>query len=160
MGWPLLSASSLQIGVAVLSLVLVAAAALLYLYVFAIPEVGDERLTSIAERVAEPLRASRLDHAVGSIAYGVAYVLSILRAPLGTVPYLCKLGLFFGFGVDYTTAASSRWFEAARVGGDVANLVGWWLLVARVVGPARPDPMAVVLYAMLAAEATRLTCES
>src|SRR5919201_543628 len=68
----------------------------------------------------KPLHISPLDIYVGRVAYGMAYVLSLLRTPLGLLPYLVKLFIFFGLGIRYESAQSTYWREAMNMLGDVA----------------------------------------
>src|SRR5947209_2644074 len=53
-------------------------------YIFLIPDL-----------LQRPLKVNSLDSYFGRIVYIAAYMLSLLRAPLGLLPYLVKMFIFF-----------------------------------------------------------------
>src|SRR5947209_18043390 len=55
----------------------------------------------------KPLRITSFDIYVGRIGYITAYLLSLLRAPLGLVPYLVKMFIFFVLKIRYESAEST-----------------------------------------------------
>lgn len=93
---------------------------------------------------------------LGTMVYGIAYVLSLLRAPLGLVPYLVKLFLFFVLRIRYEAVRTSYPRELLNLVGDLLNfgltaVLVWWL-----VGPPRFQWLSLLLYLPLGAELLRL----
>src|SRR5438132_5440946 len=70
----------------------------------------------------KPLHPRSPDKYLGRAAYLLAYVLSLLRAPLGLLPYLVKLFIFFVLNVRYESAQSTYFREVINMLGDFANL--------------------------------------
>ncbi|HLW00011.1 MAG TPA: hypothetical protein VKT82_15175 [Ktedonobacterales bacterium] len=96
---------------------------------------------------------------LGTMVYGIAYVLSLLRAPLGLVPYLVKLFLFFVLRIRYEAVRTSYPRELLNLVGDLLNfgltaVLVWWL-----VGPPRFQWLSLLLYLPLGAELLRLLAE-
>ncbi|MDQ2717708.1 MAG: hypothetical protein M3Z08_22675, partial [Chloroflexota bacterium] len=120
---------------------------LLY-YVFFIPDPKQK-----------PLTFSALDKYLGVAAYTVAYVLSLLRAPLGLLPYLVKIVIFFGLKVRYESARSTYFREVLNMLGDVLNLGGSSLCIFLIVGKPASALPGLILYLPIWAECVRLLTE-
>ncbi len=107
----------------------------------------------------KPLKSHSLDKHLGSLAYVIAYILSLLRAPLGLLPYLVKLFIFFVLRTDYESSRSTYKREVINVFGDIANLCMTFLLVFVLVGvPAFPS-LTFLIYLPIMAELVRLLTE-
>src|SRR5579883_532015 len=106
-----------------------------------------------------PPRANAVERWLGSAAYLSAYALSLLRAPLGLLPYLVKLFISLVLHGPYLATRGSYRREALNLAGDVANLGLSTALVARLAGPPRAAPLQLLLYAPLGAELVRLLAE-
>ena len=83
----------------------------------------------------KPLHVRPVDKYLGRVAYIIAYILSLLRAPLGLLPYLVKLFIFFGLNIRYESARSTYLREVINMIGDFVNLGLTTLLVLAVAGP-------------------------
>lgn len=106
-----------------------------------------------------PARPARLERHLGTVIYALAYLLSVLRAPLGLVPYLTKVALYFGGGLRYEANHATYRREALNMAGDVVNLALTAVLVRQAGGPPALTPLAAALYLPLAAESVRLLAE-
>lgn len=71
-----------------------------------------------------PAPARALDRRLGALLYAVAYLLSLLRAPLGLAPYLLKMILILALRVRYEAAHSTYRREVVNMAGDALNLAG------------------------------------
>jgi len=107
----------------------------------------------------KPLHVRPLDKYLGRVAYFIAYILSLLRAPLGLLPYLVKLFIFFGLNIRYESARSTYLREVINMIGDFVNLGLTALLVLAVAGPAELQSLTLIFYIPLAAELIRLVTE-
>lgn len=96
---------------------------------------------------------------VGTLAYGVAYVLSLLRAPLGLLPYLTKLLIVFGFRVNYISQHTTYTRELLNLLGDIANLALTWFLVGLIAPSLHPSWLVIGCYLPVWAESIRLLTE-
>ena len=117
-------------------------------YMFLIPDPSQK-----------PLHVRPLDKYLGTVAYSTAYVLSLLRAPLGLLPYLVKLFIFFVLKVRYESAQSTYLREVINMAGDFVNLGLATLLVLVIAGPPELQSPGFILYLPLAAELVRLITE-
>jgi hypothetical protein len=133
--------------VILLVIVLVLAVELTY-YIFLIPDPSQK-----------PLKPRPFDTYRGRAAYIVAYILSLLRTPLGLLPYLVKLFIFFALRVDYETSHSTYLREVINMLGDFVNLGLTTLLVLFLAGPPKVQPPTFLLYLPLGAELVRLIVE-
>src|SRR6266852_7837220 len=88
----------------------------------------------------KPLKLTCFNTALGRAAYLTAYILSLLRAPLGLLPYLVKLFIFFGLNIRYESARSTYLREVINMIGDFVNLGLTARLVLSVAGPAELQP--------------------
>src|SRR5216683_4612123 len=107
----------------------------------------------------KPLKLTCFNTALGRAAYLTAYILSLLRAPLGLLPYLVKLFIFFVLRIRYESAQSTYFRELINMGGDGVNLAFTALLILLVFGPPRMELTAVLLYLPVGAELVRLIAE-
>ncbi len=107
----------------------------------------------------KPMIITRLDTYVGRGAYTAAYILSLLRAPLGLLPYLVKMFIFFALSIRYESAQSTYFREGINMVGDCVNLAGTALLILLVCGPPRIEPATFLLYIPVGAELVRLITE-
>src|SRR5207248_3532075 len=107
----------------------------------------------------DPIRASRLDRYVGRAAYSVAYALSLLRAPLGLLPYITKLFIFFALKIRYESAQSTYFREVINMLGDFINLGVTILFVLAIAGPPDIYAAAFMLYLPIGAEIVRVLTE-
>lgn len=96
---------------------------------------------------------------LGNLVYGVSYTLSLLRAPLGLLPYLVKLFIFFGLRIRYEARRTSYVRELLNLFGDVLNLALTTLLVWLLIGPLSWHWLQVLCYLPLIAESIRLVAE-
>jgi hypothetical protein len=96
---------------------------------------------------------------VGRGAYGIAYVLSLLRAPLGLLPYMAKLFIFFALNIRYESAQSTYFREGINMVGDIVNLALTTVCVQMLVGSPRLQPLAIIFYLPIGAELVRLITE-
>lgn len=103
-----------------------------------------------------PFRPRPLKKHVGTLAYIVTYVLSLVRTPLGIVPYLIKLFIFFGLKINYRTSRNSYLREVVHIFGDYLNLALTALLVSRVIESFALERSQVLFYLPLIAELIRL----
>lgn len=102
---------------------------------------------------------ARWDRPLGTATYAVAYLLGLLRTPLGLVPYLVKLFIVFALGVRYDATRTTYRREALNMAGDIANLGVTALLMRHLAGPPARRPSTALLYVPLGAEFVRLLCE-
>jgi len=107
----------------------------------------------------KPLRITSFDIYVGRIAYITAYLLSLLRAPLGLVPYLVKMFIFFVLRVRYESSESTYFREVINMTGDFVNLALTTLLILILAGPPKSWPPTFILYIPSCAELVRLITE-
>ena len=107
----------------------------------------------------EPLKPRAFDKHLGTIMYVIAYLLSLLRAPLGLLPYLVKLFIFFVLKTDYESSRSTYKREAINMLGDIANLCLTILLIYFFVGPPVLTRLAFLFYLPIVAEVVRLIAE-
>ena len=132
----------------ILICVLLAATIELTFYMFLIPDPSQK-----------PLHVRPLDKHLGNIAYITAYILSLLRAPLGILPYLAKLFIFFLLKIRYESARSTYSREVINMLGDLVNLALTAVLVFGTTGlPGLQSPI-FILYLPIAAEIVRLITE-
>jgi hypothetical protein len=113
----------------------------------------------IPDSSQKPLKIVSLDSCVGRVAYIVAYVLSLLRAPLGLVPYLVKIFIFFVLKIRYESAESTYFREVINMAGDFVNLSLTTWLILRVAGSPKMWPPTFILYIPSCAELVRLITE-
>ena len=104
-------------------------------------------------------RWSRWEKYAGRAAYIVAYILSLLRTPLGLLPYLVKLFIFFVLKIRYESAQSTYFREVINMLGDFVNLGLTLSFVLLLGGPPHMESLAIILYLPIAAEFVRLTTE-
>src|SRR5947209_6193327 len=128
--------------------VLIVSAVELTFYMFLIPGPSPK-----------PLHVQPVDKYLGRVAYFIAYILSLLRSPLGLLPYLVKLFIFFGLNIRYESARSTYLREVINMIGDFVNLGLTTLLVLAVAGPVEIQPPSLIFYIQLAAELIRLVTE-
>jgi hypothetical protein len=107
----------------------------------------------------QPLKPRPFDKHLGTVAYFTAYILSLLRAPLGLLPYLVKLFIFFALRTDYESSRSTYKREAINMLGDIANLGLSILLVFFLAGVPEISPPTFLLYLPVGAELVRLVAE-
>ncbi len=107
----------------------------------------------------KPLRFRLFENHLGVAAYITAYILSLLRAPLGLLPYLMKLFIFFVLNIRYESAQSTYVREVINMVGDFVNVGLSTLLVWVVVGPPTISLPGFVFYVPIGAELIRLITE-
>ena len=107
----------------------------------------------------KPLKIHSLDRQLGRAAYIAAYMLSLLRAPLGLLPYLAKLFIFFVLKVRYESAQSTYFREAINMVGDFVNLGVTMIAIWLVAGPPGLQLSTFILYLPVGAELIRLMAE-
>jgi hypothetical protein len=107
----------------------------------------------------KPLKVCRLERHCGRAAYVQAYLLSLLRAPLGLLPYLTKLFIFFVLKISYESPQSTYLREVVNMIGDFVNLGLAVAFILPIVGPPTLRLPAVLLYIPIAAEWVRLITE-
>ena len=107
----------------------------------------------------KPLKPRAFDKHLGTIMYFTAYLLSLLRAPLGLLPYLIKLFIFFVLRTDYESSRSSYKREVINMLGDIANLCLTILLIYFFVGVPTFTPLMLLFYLPVIAELIRLLAE-
>lgn len=107
----------------------------------------------------KPLRITSFDIYVGRIAYITAYLLSLLRAPLGFVPYLVKMFIFFVLKIRYESAESTYFREVINMVGDFVNLSLTTLLIFLLAGAPKVWFPTFILYIPSCAELVRLITE-
>ena len=96
---------------------------------------------------------------VGEIAYIIACALSVLRLPLGLIPYLAKLLFFFALRKNFRRFWHSDTFHAFRLVGDLVNL-GLVIALARIVSDYSASKIvAFMIYIPVCAEFIRLILE-
>ncbi len=115
--------------------------------------------SAIPDPSQKPLKITSLDSCVGRVAYIVAYVLSLLRAPLGLVPYLVKIFIFFVLKIRYESAESTYFREVINMVGDFVNLSLTTLLILHLAGSPKMWPPTFILYIPSCAELMRLITE-
>jgi hypothetical protein len=113
----------------------------------------------IPDPVRPPIRERPLLKHFGTLAYGIAYVLSLLRAPLGLLPYLIKLWLILGLKIRYEARRTTYTRELLNMFGDIANLAGTWGIVWLIAGSPRLHWLVICCYLPLWAESVRLFAE-
>lgn len=106
-----------------------------------------------------PLKPHSLDKHLGTIAYVIAYILSLLRVPLGLLPYLIKLFIFFVLRTDYESSRSTYKREVINMLGDIANLNITALFVFFLVGLPDKSHPTFLFYIPIGAELIRLMAE-
>lgn len=106
-----------------------------------------------------PLKSHSLDKHLGTLAYLTAYILSLLRAPLGLLPYLIKLFIFFVLRTDYESSRSTYKREVINMFGDIANLSITTLIVFYLIGVPEISPPTFLFYIPTGAEPIRLLAE-
>ena len=107
----------------------------------------------------KPLKVHALDKQLGRAAYIAAYILSLLRAPLGLLPYLAKLFIFFVLKVRYESTQSTYLRETINMAGDFVNLGITMIAIWLVAGPPGLQVSTFILYLPVGAEIIRLTGE-
>jgi hypothetical protein len=107
----------------------------------------------------QPLKPHSLDKHLGTVAYVTAYILSLLRAPLGLLPYLVKLFIFFVLRTDYESSRSTYKREVINMFGDIANLSITALFVFSLVGVSAISLPTCLFYIPIWAELIRLIAE-
>jgi hypothetical protein len=103
-----------------------------------------------------PLKPRALDKPLGTIMYFTSYLLSLLRAPLGLLPYLVKLFIFFVLRTDYESSRSTYKREVINMLGDIVNLCLSIFLVYSFVGVPTFTFLAFLFYLPIMAELVRL----
>lgn len=136
------------IGIVILVSIIFTTIPELIYYIFFIPDPSQK-----------PLRVRSLEKTLGRIAYSLAYILSLLRAPLGLIPYLVKLFIFFVLRIRYESAQSTYVREVVNMVGDIVNLALTASLVLMLVGPPTLQPLVCILYIPIEAELVRLITE-
>lgn len=111
------------------------------------------------DQAPPPLREQPLLKHLGTLAYGISYVLSLLRAPLGLLPYLVKLWLHLGLKIRYEARRTTYARELLNMCSEIANLILTWELVRLIVGPARLQELVLLCYLPVWAESVRLLAE-
>lgn len=106
-----------------------------------------------------PTQVHLWERHAGMGAYIVAYVLSLLRAPLGLLPYLTKLFIFFVLRIRYESPQSTYIREVVNMIGDFVNLGLSSAFVWLLVGPPILQSLTFILYIPVAAELVRLIAE-
>jgi len=109
--------------------------------------------------VSAPLREQSWFRHAGTMTYGITYVLSLIRAPLGLLPYLVKVWLHLGLKAQYEARRTTYSRELLNMVSEIANLVGTWALVGWLVGPVRMQWWIALCYLPLWAECIRLLAE-
>src|SRR5947209_3010791 len=117
-------------------------------YIFLIPDSSQH-----------PIQANPLDRYTGIAAYIIAYTLSLLRAPLGLLPYITKLFIFFVLKIRYESAQSTYLREVINMLGDFINLGITILFVLAIAGPPNIHAAAFMLYLPIGAEIVRVLTE-
>lgn len=117
-------------------------------YVFLLPDPSQN-----------PLKASPFDKYIGKVAYITAYLLSLLRAPLGLLPYITKLFIFFVLKIRYESAQSTYFREVINMLGDFINLGIAIIFVLAIAGPPNIHTATFVLYLPIGAEIVRVLTE-
>src|SRR5579864_1335938 len=107
----------------------------------------------------KPLKVRPFEKHFGMAAYITAYVLSLLRAPLGLLPYLTKLFIFFVLKIRYESAQSTYFREVINMVGDFVNLSLITLLILWLAGSPKMWPPTFILYIPSCAELVRLITE-
>src|ERR1051326_6643256 len=107
----------------------------------------------------KPVKPRTLDRLLGTILYFTAYLLSLLRAPLGLLPYLVKLFIFFVLRTDYESSRSTYKREVINMFGDIANLALSILLIYFFVGIPTFTLLTSLFYLPIMAELVRLLAE-
>ena len=107
----------------------------------------------------QPLKPHALDKHLGTGAYVIAYMLSLFRAPLGLLPYLVKLFIFFVLRTDYESSRSTYKREVINMLGDIANLSLTIAIVFSLAGLPDISSPAFLLYMPIGAELIRLVAE-
>jgi hypothetical protein len=118
------------------------------LYVFLLPDPTQK-----------PFKTRSLSRFMGKLAYLCAYILSLLRAPLGLLPYITKLFIFFVLKVPYDSPRSTYFREIINMLGDFFNLGVTFLFALTLVGPLNFHPTIILLFLPLGAEMLRILAE-
>lgn len=105
------------------------------------------------------LKTHPLEKRTGQAAYITAYILSLLRAPLGLLPYLTKLFIIFILNIPYDSPRSTYFREVVNMLGDFLNLGLITFLVLLFIGPPTLQPLTCILYLPIVAELVRLLAE-
>src|SRR5437764_15200091 len=79
-------------------------------YIFLIPDPSQH-----------PIKTPPLDRYTGIAAYIIAYTQSLLRAPLGLLPYITKLFIFFALKIRYESAQITYFRDVINMLGDFIN---------------------------------------
>lgn len=95
----------------------------------------------------------------GTLLYGVAYVLSLLRTPLGLLPYLVKVWLLLGLKMHYEARRTTYAREVVNLLAEITNLLLSWYIVWYFIGEPRLQWLAICCYLPLYAECVRLLAE-
>lgn len=111
------------------------------------------------DQARPPLRNRPWLRHLGTLAYGISYALSLLRTPLGLLPYLVKLWLHLGLKIRYEARRTTYARELLNMCSEIANLILTWELVRLLVGPARLQELVILCYLPLWAESVRLLAE-
>lgn len=117
-------------------------------YIFLIPDCSQQ-----------PLKPSTLDTFCGKVLYGIAYLLSLLRAPPGLIPYLVKIGMFFVLKIRYESARSTYVREILNMLGDFLNIGLIWWFIMWLVGPLNIRNASIIFYLPIGAELIRIAAE-
>ncbi|MBV9616004.1 MAG: hypothetical protein JO031_11165 [Ktedonobacteraceae bacterium] len=94
---------------------------------------------------------------LGNVAYGLAYILSLLRAPLGLLPYLVKLLLVFGLKSRHEARKTTYLRESLNMVSEILNLVATFIPVRLLTGA--PTISNFLWYLPLYAETIRILAE-
>jgi hypothetical protein len=73
--------------------------------------------------ITQPIKPRLTSQFSGATAYGIAYLLSLLRLPFAVAPYLTKLLSFLVLQTRFQLYWNSYTFQLIRTTGDFANLI-------------------------------------
>src|SRR5258708_23157390 len=108
-------------------------------------------------RSLQPRQVNNTDKLFAQAAYGLAYILALLRLPFAVLPYGFKLLNFFVFKQHYSVSRNQYFIEAVRIVGDFSNLALGIVFIQSIEFLSRPA--YVLLMSCAAAEAIRLFAE-
>ncbi len=107
----------------------------------------------------KPLKTHPFEKRLGQAAYATAYLLSLLRAPLGLLPYLTKLCIVFALKIPYDSPRSTYFREVINMLGDFLNLGLTALFLLVMIGPPTLASFTCIFYLPIIAELIRLLAE-
>ena len=120
---------------------------------------GIGYLVWIPDPSQAPIPPQRFAKLRGTILADAAYLLSLMRAPLGIIPYLVKVWLQLGLKLRYEARRTSYQREVLNMLAEIVNLVLTWLLVRLVVDPIHLSWLTLLCYLPLWSECVRLLAE-